>query len=481
MQNSTSISAKKISSQQDKNQNAKNGKKTSLLKKHDNIQNKLKNKNFQKKEEKWDIDQIIKIKNDNIYTTYDRFKAISKYGRLKKISKHMVLKCVEGKRYTGMKSSHYNLINDLSNAVNKQKRFLMKYYWVTVGYGDITPTNTREKIYCIFMTLISCGVFAYAVNTIGQIIITQQQKSAQQKRDKYILNTYMSSKNINKNLQIKMQKYLDFKHQQVDQNAEQAQKILAKMIPKNLRDQFYEQYYGSLIRNSPFLHLNFSKKVQIHLSYYLLDKLFVPGEYLFKQNDNPEYIYILLSGKVDIIFSRDHKQFTAGSIQQVLFEMKHLASFTENRISYCFSCQLQDHDQLNCPLISYNPNKLILVKKTEKIQNNKRQRFYRAENLTFSSLIDNQIIRLITRCVRINSIKEQLKDVGFNNIERLINENLIDKQFFQIVPKYIIPLTQEIGKYFETITQYFDIYVCYHFLFCRKKSDFLIKITYQNK
>ncbi len=40
---------------------------------------------------------------------------------------------------------------------------------VTVGYGDITPTTIIEKIYCIVITLISCGVFAYVVNTIGSI------------------------------------------------------------------------------------------------------------------------------------------------------------------------------------------------------------------------------------------------------------------------------------------------------------------------
>ena len=39
----------------------------------------------------------------------------------------------------------------------------------TVGYGDISPTTSNEKIYGIFMTIISCGVFAYAVNTIGSI------------------------------------------------------------------------------------------------------------------------------------------------------------------------------------------------------------------------------------------------------------------------------------------------------------------------
>ena len=40
---------------------------------------------------------------------------------------------------------------------------------ITVGYGDIHPTNTTEKIYCIFMTLWSCGLFAYVLNTIGSI------------------------------------------------------------------------------------------------------------------------------------------------------------------------------------------------------------------------------------------------------------------------------------------------------------------------
>ncbi len=35
---------------------------------------------------------------------------------------------------------------------------------ITVGYGDIIPKNTIEKIFVIFMTLLSCGVFAYCVN-----------------------------------------------------------------------------------------------------------------------------------------------------------------------------------------------------------------------------------------------------------------------------------------------------------------------------
>jgi hypothetical protein len=41
---------------------------------------------------------------------------------------------------------------------------------ITVGYGDILPTNTDEMILCCFTMLIACGVFGYSLNVIGSII-----------------------------------------------------------------------------------------------------------------------------------------------------------------------------------------------------------------------------------------------------------------------------------------------------------------------
>lgn len=38
---------------------------------------------------------------------------------------------------------------------------------ITVGYGDIIPVSKYEIIYVILMTLVSSGVFAYSVNTVG--------------------------------------------------------------------------------------------------------------------------------------------------------------------------------------------------------------------------------------------------------------------------------------------------------------------------
>lgn len=38
---------------------------------------------------------------------------------------------------------------------------------VTVGYGDISPVTKIEKIATIGLTMVSCGIFAFAVSTIG--------------------------------------------------------------------------------------------------------------------------------------------------------------------------------------------------------------------------------------------------------------------------------------------------------------------------
>lgn len=40
---------------------------------------------------------------------------------------------------------------------------------ITVGYGDIHPISTNERMYAILMTIVSCGVFGYCVNKMGDI------------------------------------------------------------------------------------------------------------------------------------------------------------------------------------------------------------------------------------------------------------------------------------------------------------------------
>lgn len=86
---------------------------------------------------------------------------------------------------------HYIAISNTDNDTWIIKRGTLNAFWSiryldsiyfslitmnTVGYGDIVPLAQREKIYVIFMVVISCGFFAYCVNTIGGIFQEMEMK-----------------------------------------------------------------------------------------------------------------------------------------------------------------------------------------------------------------------------------------------------------------------------------------------------------------
>lgn len=41
----------------------------------------------------------------------------------------------------------------------------------TVGYGDIVPVTSVEKLFGIIVMLLACCVFAYIMNSIGGIFV----------------------------------------------------------------------------------------------------------------------------------------------------------------------------------------------------------------------------------------------------------------------------------------------------------------------
>lgn len=37
---------------------------------------------------------------------------------------------------------------------------------ITIGYGDISPKNTNERLFSIFVMILASGVFGYVMNSI---------------------------------------------------------------------------------------------------------------------------------------------------------------------------------------------------------------------------------------------------------------------------------------------------------------------------
>ena len=70
--------------------------------------------------------------------------------------------------------------------------------------------NTLERILAIFLSIISSVVFAYIMNSIGEIINAIQQAKAEALKKMRNMNIFLSQMEIEKDLQFKITKYIDY-------------------------------------------------------------------------------------------------------------------------------------------------------------------------------------------------------------------------------------------------------------------------------
>jgi len=47
----------------------------------------------------------------------------------------------------------------------------------TIGYGDITPQNLRERVFAVGMALSAVGVFGYSIGNINSIYAEWSRQS----------------------------------------------------------------------------------------------------------------------------------------------------------------------------------------------------------------------------------------------------------------------------------------------------------------
>ena len=59
-------------------------------------------------------------------------------------------------------------------------QYVTSLYWAfttmsAVGYGDICPISRTERTYAMAAMILACGIFAYTVNSIGNIVSRYNQ------------------------------------------------------------------------------------------------------------------------------------------------------------------------------------------------------------------------------------------------------------------------------------------------------------------
>lgn len=81
---------------------------------------------------------------------------------------------------------------------------------VTVGYGDITPRTTFERIYTMMAMLIASGMFSYTINSIGTIVTRYNILATNYREKMNYVNKFLLTKKIPSELRLRIRRYLEY-------------------------------------------------------------------------------------------------------------------------------------------------------------------------------------------------------------------------------------------------------------------------------
>ncbi|EAS04978.2 cyclic nucleotide-binding domain protein (macronuclear) [Tetrahymena thermophila SB210] len=356
---------------------------------------------------------------------------------------------------------------------------------MTVGYGDVVPVTNYERIYVIFMTLLSSAIFGYVVNTIGQLYNQQAQKQEQFSKRKQEINLFMDDRKIDSNTKIKVLNYLEYAFQ-YQKKKDQNPQILFQDLPQTLVEEICIKYYGRYLFQNKIMKLNFSENVLKALSNCMKEKNLAPNEYLFHKGNSEQLVYFLVSGKIDIVFEGKEAQIAAcidqiskegdeiglrsafiGSERSnsakcqknqnctvVFFEMddfkKILQNYPKDYERYCeikddiifnsntldtkcASCQKYDHITYSCPLISLNIQKGIFLHKYNSggEPQIRKQHSTQRRGKQINCLIQNELIRQKLKQYRMSLVFMIIPELRENEQNF---QDRSDKFFFNKMP-----------------------------------------------
>ena len=119
---------------------------------------------------------------------------------------------------------------------------------ITVGYGDIIAVTDVERLFAIIVMLMSCGVFAYSLNSMGSIFQEMYKKENEFRAKLVDISYYMNKRNIQKTLQSKIKRYLEYMHEEEMYGYQRGTDLIAGLSNK-LQDELCEELYGKILKD----------------------------------------------------------------------------------------------------------------------------------------------------------------------------------------------------------------------------------------
>ncbi|KAL4480549.1 hypothetical protein ABPG72_022304 [Tetrahymena utriculariae] len=325
--------------------------------------------------------------------------------------------------------------------------YVKAYYYntvtmVTVGYGDIYPVNNYERLLSIGTILVACCIFAYIVNSIGNIFQDFFRHAQIVKENFYTINNYMEKKNISSQLRSNIKEYLSYYWDEERGNLTEKEQKIIRQLPESLKKELKVEANKIVLKDNPIFHQNFSKFFNEKICGIIQEQRCHPEQIIMKEDEQDDCsIYFIQKGRVEVFIKQLHSDGTLSTKSIMILEkgqyfgtygfftgltrkqsircmefsqflvikrsdfIETLKQFSDDYERFCmlkdqlmfnsknsgidqscFGCSSKDHFFLECPTIHYAPNQQEIIKKynftsTHHVRRKEKRHFFKYHTL----------------------------------------------------------------------------------------------------
>ncbi|KAI3524518.1 hypothetical protein L1887_03176 [Cichorium endivia] len=193
-------------------------------------------------------------------------------------------------------------------------RYVTSMYWsittlTTVGYGDLHAQNRREMIFVICYMLFNLGMTSYLIGNMTNLVVHGTSKTRQFRDTIQAASSFAQRNQLPSRLQDQMLAHLCLKFRTDSEGLQQQESL--DSLPKAIRSSISHFLFYSLL-DKAYLFRGVSNDLLFQLVSEMKAEYFPPKEDVILQNEAPTDFYVLVTGAVELLVTRNGVEQTVG-------------------------------------------------------------------------------------------------------------------------------------------------------------------------
>jgi len=209
--------------------------------------------------------------------------------------------------------SHPDMCSFLSCYPSLAEQYVSSLYFAfatmtTVGYGDIRPESTNERLFSIFSMGVATALMGYIMGSIGSLVSKRKAAFTQYRLQVLALNQYMKKQHLPVDLQQRVRIFLRVVWTRLKEDSSHVPSALSQLSDP-LKDAVFAAVNGSILRDCEAFK-SFGTTFLSHLGKKLQAEAFAPDDSVFESGQIYGKMYFVARGAVEIYHETTGSAFT---------------------------------------------------------------------------------------------------------------------------------------------------------------------------